>query len=241
MPAPVLYIRISVRGERNIRTPNMAGKKALIVGSSGLVGQHCLEHLLESDEYDVVYSFVRTERSISHPKLKEKVIDMGRIEEYLDQFEADDVYCSLGTTMKKAGSKAKFIRVDYNYVVRLARLSAVKNAKNFCVVSAVGADPSSKIFYNKVKGEMENTIKKIDLPSVHVFRPSFLLGKRQETRFWENVGLTFMKIMSPFLLGPLKKYRPSKGVDVAKAMISAAKKHEGGFHVYDHDDIEEMK
>ncbi len=219
----------------------MAGKKALIVGSSGLVGQHCLEHLLENDEDDVVFSFVRKEQSISHPKLKQKVIDMGKIEEYLDQFEADDVYCSLGTTMKKAGSKAKFIRVDYNYVVRLARLSAVKNAKNFCVVSAVGADPGSKIFYNKVKGEMENTLKKIDLPAVHVFRPSFLLGKRRETRFWEKVGSVTMRVLSPLMIGPLDKYRPSKGDDVAKAMIKAANEHREGFNVYDHGDIEDLK
>lgn len=219
----------------------MKGKTALIVGSSGLVGHHCLEHLLENDEYDVVYSFVRTEQSIKHPKLKQKVIDMGKIEEYLNQFEADDVYCSLGTTMKKAGSKAKFIRVDYNYVVRLARLSAVKNAKNFCVVSAVGADPDSKIFYNKVKGEMENTLKKIDLPAVHVFRPSILLGERKEKRFWEKISGIVLSIISPLLFGSLKKYRPIAGDDVAKAMISAVKTDRTGFNVYDCDEIRSLK
>lgn len=213
----------------------------MIVGSSGLVGHHCLEHLLENDEYDVVYSFVRKEQPISHPKLKQQVIDMGKIEEYLDQFEADDVYCSLGTTMKKAGSKAKFIRVDYNYVVRLARLSAVKNAQNFCVVSAIGADANSKVFYNKVKGEMENTLEKIDLPAVHVFRPSVLLGKRKEMRIGEKAGAILLSLFSPLMLGPLKKYRPVKGDDVAKAMIGATHTDKKGFNVYDLNDIEDLK
>ncbi len=212
-------------------------RTALIAGASGLVGGHCLHQLLASDRYSQVISVGRRELPIIHPKLEQVVVDFDDIKSYTTDLVADDVYCCLGTTIKKAGSKEAFYKVDHTYVVQLAQVTAAKGASQFLVVSAMGADASSMIFYNKVKGEMEHDVQQLGLITVHIFQPSLLLGERDEARTGEDLASKVMEPLSKLMVGPLKKYKPIAGETVAKAMLHAATQDQYGVYMHPSDDI----
>ena len=203
-------------------------KVALIAGASGLVGSHCLQLLLQSPRYRKVISVGRRELPVQHPKLQQVVVDFNHLEKHRHSLTADDVYCCLGTTIKKAGSQEKFKQVDYTYVVNLAKVTSHTFAAQFLVVSALGADAGSRLFYNRVKGEMEQAVQALPFTAVHIFQPSLLLGDRPEVRFGEKAAEVFMKLFEFIFKGPLRKYRAIPAKAVAKAMLEAAKQDGGG-------------
>ncbi|MHA6246990.1 oxidoreductase [Pontibacter sp. CAU 1760] len=212
-------------------------RNALIVGASGLVGSHLLHLLLQSPRYSEVIAVGRRELPLIHPNLEQRVIDFDRMKEFAADLKADDIFCCLGTTIKKAGSKEAFYKVDYTYVAQLAEITASKGASQFLVVSAMGADASSLFYYNKVKGEMEDHVKQQDFSTVHLFRPSLLLGERDEHRAGEELASKIMKPLSGLMIGPLEKYKPIEAEAVAKAMLFAASQDQKGIHVHPSDDI----
>jgi len=214
-------------------------KTALIAGASGLVGGHCLRLLLQSDRYGKVIAVVRKPLPVQHPKLEQKVIDFDKLN-ITSGLMADDIFCCLGTTMKQAGSKEKFYKVDYTYVVELAKITSHHFASQFLVVSAMGANPESFFFYNKVKGEMEDAVKKLPFTAVHIFRPSLLLGERKEKRFGEKAGEVILSVLDFLIVGPLKKYRAVAAADVAKAMIEMANDNGGGIKIHPSDEIAKL-
>lgn len=218
----------------------MSGKSALIAGATGLTGNKLVKVLLDHTEYEKVYVFVRRPLAMDHPKLEQIQIDYYRLDAYKKYFQVDDVFCCLGTTIKKAGSQKAFRRVDYDYPVALARLAKSAGVKNFLVISAMGADSRSNIFYNRVKGQMEDSLKKIELPALHIFQPSLLLGDRQEFRLGEKAASIITPVFSPLLRGGMKKYKPIQAKQVAKAMCAAAQSGSDGIHVYPSDKIAEM-
>lgn len=193
-----------------------APRTALIAGASGLVGSLLLERLLGSPRYAQVAAWVRRDPGRPHPKLRIEVVDFERLHER--RTEAEDVFCCVGSTIRQAGSQAAFRRVDFDIPVALARLAARDGARRFLVVSALGADPRSRVFYSRVKGEMEAAVKASGVPRVYVFRPSLLSGPRAEFRLGERLGLAAAALLGP-LLG---KYRPTRADDVAAAMLRAA-------------------
>ncbi|WP_335872724.1 NAD(P)H-binding protein [Bacillus sp. 2205SS5-2] len=200
-------------------------KSALVVGATGLVGGEVVNLLLESTEYESVTVLVRKEINIQHPKLIVKVIDFLHLEtEVQDKY--DDVFCCLGTTIKKAKTKEKFIEVDFTYPVQLAKRTKELGAKQFLVISAIGAKSSSPFFYSKVKGELEESLKKVNLPSLKIFRPSLLVGERAEFRLGEKMGEIAGNILKPFLQGSLRKYRNIHSDKVAASMYEAALEQE---------------
>lgn len=205
-----------VRPVRGAGRLDAAPRTALIAGASGLVGSFLLERLLGSLRYARVTAWVRRDPGRSHPKLSIEVVDFERLHER--RIEAEDVFCCLGTTIRRAGSQAAFRRVDFDYPVALARLAARDGAKRFLVVSALGADPRSRVFYSRVKGEMEAAVQSSGVPKVYVFRPSLLAGPRAEFRLGERAGLAVASLLGP-LLG---KYRPTRADDLAAAMLRAA-------------------
>lgn len=205
----------------------MGDRTALILGASGLVGGHLLDFLLDSPAYRRVTSLGRRPLA-AHPKLEQVVTDLGDLERHADRFAADDVYCCLGTTIKKAGSRPAFRRVDHDYPLAAASLARAAGAGAFLVVTAIGADPHSAFFYNRVKGELERDLIALGLPSLHIFRPSLLLGKRGESRPGEEAATLLSKIFSPFFSGPLAKYRPVEARAVAYAMYAAATRPPAG-------------
>ncbi|MFC6997338.1 oxidoreductase [Rufibacter roseus] len=218
----------------------VSAKVALIAGASGLVGSHCLQLLLQSPRYSRVIAMGRSPLPVQHPKLQQLIVDFDHLEKHRHSLVADDVFCCLGTTIKKAGSKENFYKVDYTYVMKLAKLTASHFATQFLVVSALGADAQSRIFYNRVKGEMEETVKAMPFTAVHIFQPSLLLGDRQEFRLGEKVAAGFAKVFGFLMQGPLKPYRAIEAKTVAKAMLEAAKQDGGGVLVHSSEQMQQL-
>ena len=218
----------------------METKTALLVGASGLVGGYCLQFLLEESLYTRVVVLVRRPLAITHDKLVQHVVDFSELETLGECLTTDDVYCCLGTTIKKAGTQDAFRKVDFDYPVKIAALTQHCGAAQFLLVSSLGADPHSRIFYNRVKGEVEEAIRKISFITINIFRPSLLLGKRTEYRTGEKTGAFIMSGLKLALAGPFKKYRAIQARDVAKAMVRTAQMHLCGVNVFESQRIQEI-
>lgn len=202
-------------------------RTALLAGPTGLVGRLLLQRLLASPEYIAVAALTRRPLGLSHPKLLELHADYDDLGKLKGNLGADDVFCCLGTTLRKAGSRAAFERVDYHMVVDLARAARAAGAKQFLVVSAVGSSKHSPAFYSRVKARMEEAVADAGFDAVHIVRPSLLLGPREEHRFAEDLAQRLAPLIAPLFRGPFKKYRPVSADEVAAAMeqlaLSAAK------------------
>lgn len=215
-------------------------KTALIIGSTGLIGSQLLKLLLESEEYSTVITFVKRDSGIQHPKLKQHIIDFDKPEDYQNFVVGDDFFCTIGTTIKKAGSQDAFRKVDFEYPKQFAALALQNKVKQFLIVSSLGADASSSNFYLKTKGEIQDFLKKCLFENVSVFQPSLLLGNRKEFRLGEKIGAFFMKLFSLLFIGNLKKYKAIQSEAVAKAMFIIAQKNYKGFHIIESDSIQEI-
>jgi uncharacterized protein YbjT (DUF2867 family) len=205
-------------------------KVALIAGATGLIGKQLLDILLSDPEYHHVKAITRKPIDTTHPKLENVVIDFKDIRAEPDRLTADTVFCCLGTTMRKAGSKEVFRTVDFEYPLHLAEVTYQRGAKQFLLVSALGADAESSIYYNRVKGEVEDAIANVGFEEYHIFRPSLLLGPRQEQRSGEDAAKVFYKVFS-FLIPA--KYKAIESVKVARAMAHFARKEESGKSVHE--------
>lgn len=214
----------------------MEGKTAIVAGATGLVGGHCLRLLLDDPRYGSVVALSRRPLDLQHPKLLVRLVDFDRLDA-MEPFPIDDVFCALGTTIRKAGSREQFRRVDFEYPLALARLSSTMGARDFVLVSSVGAAASAGNFYLRVKGELEQAVERLRLTSLHVFQPSVLLGSRAEVRRGERLAQWLMTTFRFALAGPLRKYRPIHGRTVAAAMVSAANSGSAGLLVYRYQDI----
>ena len=213
------------------------GKTALIAGATGLVGGEVLKLLIEEAQYKKVIVFTRRELSYKNTKIEQHIVDFNQLEKYQSFVKADHVFCCLGTTMKKAGSKENFYRVDFKYSYELARLAKENNVLQFNLISSIGANKRSLVFYNKVKGELETAIAQLGFYIFNIFRPSLLLGDRKENRTGEKFGIMLASVIAPLLMGDLKKYRAVDAQLVAKAMIKAALNEKPGEHIIESDDI----
>ena len=215
-------------------------RTAIVAGATGLIGSELLQLLLDTDYYTTVVSLTRSYLDFKHDKLLQFVIDFDRIDEVKELLGATDIYCCLGTTMKKAGSKEAFRKVDFDYPLQLAKLALENESKQFFLVSALGADTNSMFFYNQVKGELEDKVKQLGYQSVHIFQPSLLLGAREEQRTGEQIAKAISKGISFALAGPLKKYKPIEANTVATAMYKKAMERTDGVHTYSSNEIEAM-
>lgn len=213
------------------------GRTALLLGATGLVGGHCLELLLGDGTWERVTVVARRPSGRSHPRLREVVADFDRLDQAADAFAADDVFCCLGTTIRKTGSQDAFRRVDHEYVVRSAELAREQGAKRFLLVTAMGADPGSRVFYNRVKGEAERDVTALPFEGVALLRPSLILGDRAERRTAEALAQKAAPILSPLLVGPLRRYRAIPAPTVARAMVRLAKERFAGVRVVENDEI----
>lgn len=215
-----------------------AQKTAILFGATGLVGGYCLEHLLASPLYAKVKVFNRRKMEIDNPKYEEYIIDFDNLSDYKDWMVGDDVFCCLGTTRKKAGSKLAFSKVDYTYVLEVAKITAKNKANQLLLVSSIGADKDSMFFYNQVKGEIEAAVEALNFWSVHIFRPSLLLGKRKEQRIVEKVAMYASGLFNIITDKVAPKYSAVKAEQVAKAMILAAQRIDGGTFIYESNEIQ---
>ena len=215
-------------------------KTALIIGSTGLIGSQLLELLLESKEYEKVITFVKRDSGIQNRKLKQHIIDFDKPETYQNLVIGDDFFCTIGTTIKKAGSQEAFRKVDFEYPKQFATIASQNKVNQFIIVSSLGANATSSNFYLKTKGEIQNFLKDCNFESVSIFQPSLLLGNRTEFRLGEKIGTFFMKLISFLLIGNLEKYKPIESKTVAKALFKIAQQNKKGFHVIKSDSIQEI-
>ncbi|MGG7034227.1 MAG: NAD(P)H-binding protein [Flavobacterium sp.] len=215
-------------------------KTALIIGGTGLVGSQLLEILLKNSEYEKVISFVKRESGLKHPKLEEHIIDFDKIETYQDLVYGDDFFCTIGTTIKKAGTKEAFKKVDFEYPQQFAKIAIQNKVKQFLIVSSIGADSGSSSFYLKTKGEIEDFLKNCAFENVSILRPSALLGKRNEFRLGERFMLFIMKMLSFLFVGNLQKYKAIESKTVAEALFKIAQKSNKGFQIYKSNTISKL-
>ena len=220
-------------------TDRSSHRTALLAGASGLVGGHLLQRLLADPRYRQVITVSRKALGIEHPKLRSLITDFDPIEAAIAGLgeTVDDAFCALGTTIKTAGSRAAFQRVDFGYVVAFARAARTVGARRFMLVSAIGASARSAIFYLRVKGETEEAVAALGYPALHIFRPGLLLGKRAESRPREALGMALMPLLNPLMLGPAKAYRGIPADTVAAAMIIAAGAERTGRHIHTYADM----
>ena len=213
--------------------------RAWIAGATGLTGAALLDELLREPQMDRVVAFVRRPLSVVDHKLTETPVDFEHLREGNHGF-VDAAFCCLGTTIKTAGSEAAFRLVDHDYVLAFADAAKAHGAGHFGVVSARGADATSRIFYNRVKGETERDLRQLGFASLAIYQPSILVGNRQQQRPAERIGTILAQALSPLMLGPLRKYRAIRVTTIAKAMLRQSLTAKSGVEVYESDVIEEL-
>lgn len=200
-------------------------RNVLVLGATGLVGRALIDLLLREPTILSVIAVVRRATDLpSDPKLSVHLTDFEHLAEHTDVFRVDQVFCALGTTMRLAGSQDRFRRVDHDYPLQAARLSQAGGATHYLLVSAIGADPASRIFYNRVKGETEADITRVGFPNLTIARPSLLVGPRSERRLGERLGQVLGLLAPP-------SYRPIAATDVAAALTLAARESRLGVRI----------
>ena len=210
--------------------------KATVIGATGLVGSQLIRQLLNDNKFENIDVFVRRSTGLSHPKLTEHLVDFNHIQAWSDQIRGDVLFSALGTTIKKAGSKEKQYLVDYTYQHQAAQAAAKNGVANYVLVSSAGANAKSKIFYSRMKGELEEAVSKMAFHKIAILRPSILDGNRKEKRDAEAISLKITRWLTRYIL---KKYRPIKDAIVARAMINSVNmnKQPGGHFTYELDKI----
>lgn len=212
-------------------------KTALVAGATGLVGLHLVEELIKNNQYKKVLVLSRRKMNIKHPKLENRIIDFDKLETLKVAGKIDDCFCALGTTVKKAGKEGQ-LKVDYHYVLNLAKWCSAHRVRRFLVVSSQGASHKSPFFYMRTKGQMEEAVKKSGVESIYIVRPSLITGKREESRLAEEMGYYLYKAFSPLMIGKLRKMRPIAASQIARCMMVLARRKEKEILTIESDEIQ---
>lgn len=210
-------------------------RTALIAGGTGLVGSQLLQLLLESDRYSKVVALTRTGLP-THPKLEQVPVTQETLSGG-QHLKADDIFCCLGTTIAKAKTKENFYQVDFYYPLLLARNGYSNGARQYMLISALGADKESSVYYNRVKGEVEEAIRAVGFESLHIFRPSLLLGARQEQRTGEDAAKFIYKVFGFLIPG---KYKAIDSAKIARGMLHYALQEQKGIFIHESKDLQQF-
>ena len=197
-------------------------KTALLFGASGLVGSHLLNQLIKDTNYSKIKLFVRSVTEIIDPKVEIIKIDFNNLQNHKEDVKGDDCFFCIGTTKQNSSDKDEYRRVELDIPKEIAKIAKLNLVNSFIFVSAIYANPKSSGDYVRFKGLVEEELKRLNFPKLALMRPSFLMGDRKEKRVGEKIGIFVFKLLSPLLLGPIKKMRPIHSETVAKAMIKAA-------------------
>jgi uncharacterized protein YbjT (DUF2867 family) len=220
----------------------MQGITAVVAGVTGLIGQQVLEELLKDESFVKVKLIVRRPIEITHPKVEVQVVNFEDERDVASKMGSGQIiFCCVGTTRKKVkGDKTAYRKVDYDIPMSLARIGSQNGFSQYVMVSAVGANAFSGNFYLQLKGSVEEDIMYFPYKTIHIFRPSMLLGKREEFRLGETIAKPVSQAVSFLLMGTLSKYKPIYANSVARAMIAATKKQKNGVEVYEYDEMKRL-
>jgi len=215
------------------------GKTAIILGATGLTGGLLLKKLLDDVRYDQIKIFSRKSIDFRHPKIKEYLGDILDLNSFENNFKADEVFCCIGTTAKKTSDKNLYKRIDIGIPVTATKLCKKNKIDTFIVMSSLGANSKSKVFYNRIKGEMEEAVLKEGVLNTYILRPSIILGNRNENRLGEDIGKIMMRSFQFLMIGKIRKYRPIEADKIARTMIYLANV-KPDLQIIESDRIEEM-
>jgi len=197
-------------------------KYAILLGASGGVGSELIKLLLADDRYEKVKLFSRSKSDISHENIEDYVIDLFELEKYKDVFTADEVYCCIGTTKAKTPDKETYKKIDFGIPAAAAKLAKENGISTFLVISAIGADADSSIFYNRIKGEMQDAVLDEGIAKTHILQPSLIVAHRKDNRVMEKIAEGFMWLLNPLFVGNAAKYKSIKAETIARALIKLA-------------------
>jgi len=214
--------------------------RALIFGASGLIGSELLKLTLNDPYFSSVTIIVRKKLSLSNTKLTQIISTFEELEENQDSLQGDIIFSCLGTTKSKTPDQKEYYKIDHDYPVLGSKIALKNGAKYIHLVSSLGSNISSSSSYLKMKGKIEDDISKLPFQGIHFYRPSLIIGERKENRPLEKFITLIFKIINPMLMGSMKKYRSIAATDIAKAMLSQAKKEIKGIHIYQSNIIKEL-
>ena len=207
------------------------GKTAIVLGGTGLVGSALIQQLILDENYQKIIVLTRRNLDFSNPKMEVKMVDFDKISDYQNEIKGDVLFSSMGTTIGKAKTKENQYKIDYTYQYEVAKLAAQNGVKNYVLISSAGANANSKIFYSKMKGELDAAVQQLPFEKITILRPSFLDGDRKESRLGEKIGMAVFKLVA--WIPGIKKYRPIHVNQVAQAMRNAVSKGKSGIFELD--------
>ncbi len=210
---------------------------ANVIGATGLVGKQLVSQLLENEHFGKVRIFVRRDSGLSHPKLEQLIVDFADEKTWAKKLTGDVLFSALGTTLKQAGSKVKQYEVDFTFNLNFAQKAKANSIENYVLVSSIGANSKSALFYTRIKGELDDTVANLGFENLTILRPSYLSGERDEKRWMEELSLPIVGFVTKLIL---KKYRPISGETVAKAMINGVLKPHPEKTIWEADEVFEL-
>ena len=196
-------------------------KTAIVIGATGLTGKHIVNFLLESDMYEKVVIFSRRKLQIDDPKLLTHLIDFDHIDEWSHLIQGDDLFSAMGTTLRQAGNKDAFFKVDYTYQANFIEKASANGVTRLFLISAPGVSHKSTVLYNRVKAKLDDFVKTLNFETLVFFRPSIIHGEREISRLGERVGETILNFASSWVPG-MKKFKPISGEELGRAIVNSA-------------------
>lgn len=215
-------------------------RKAVLFGASGFVGAYLLNELLNNPEYEKITVITRKDLNIVHPKLKTLIGDFYSFHDLKENIVSDDIFITLGSTKKKTPKQEEYYQIDHDYPVLAAKIAKENGATSVFLLTAIGANPNSPVFYTKTKGETERDIIALNFDHTHIFRPSVIMGERKEKRPLEKLGIKISSVINPLFTGKISKYRGIHAKDIAIAINNASKNQTEKIKIYHYSEMNSL-